>query len=638
MNNFMFVLFLVFTGTIQAQRKADPTPEEITKAKALKEKFEDDDVVLLSSKDVITFDFDKKNDKVTVLHNIEENLMNIADRSDIVKYYFYNGQTNISDFQIYYRTGKLASFVFKDEAYNSSGIFHNDSRVMYTNMDFPVKGYSYKVAIKEKLNDIKYFTQLFFPDEYPVLKKTIQIEVPNWLDLEIKEMNFEGYNIKKKSFSNKKKNGQVIEYTLENIPSRYKDKNAPGPTYVYPHILILAKSYTKNGTKKVLFQDTKDLYGWYKSLVSQLKNENIDLKEKVTELTANTKNDTEKIKNIYYWVQDNIRYIAFEDGIAGFKPDEANNVYTKRYGDCKGMANLTKQMLKEAGFDARLVWIGTKRIAYDYATPSLSVDNHMICALIKDKDTMFLDGTEKYNPLGEYAFRIQGKEALIENGDGFILKKVPELPAQANKESIHYDLKLEGENLIGKVSKIYNGESRASLIYVLNNLKKDKKDEALKHFLDRENRNLKVSEIQISDIKNRELPLKMDYNIAIKNAVSSFDGETYITLNLDNELSNFGFKKRKTDYLFRFKKDLESITELTIPKNYKVNFLPNNIAIKTYDFDLSVTYSVKENKIIYTKKFLIKKAKISTANFKKWNTFIKKLDNLYNEQLVLIKQ
>ncbi len=45
------------------------------------------------------------------------------------------------------------------------------------------------------------------------------------------------------------------------------------------------------------------------------------------------------------------------------------------------MANLTKELLLASGFDARLCWIGTNHIAYDYSTPSMSVDNHMICAL-----------------------------------------------------------------------------------------------------------------------------------------------------------------------------------------------------------------------------------------------------------------
>ena len=189
---------------------------------------------------------------------------------------------------------------------------------------------------------------------------------------------------------------------------------------------------------------------------------------KVKELTATAKTDEEKIKNIYYWVQDNIRYIAFEDGIAGFKPDDSQNVFQKRYGDCKGMANLTKQMLKAAGFDARLCWIGTNHIAYDYTTPSLSVDNHMICALFKNGKRYFLDGTEKYNSLGEYAERIQGKEVLIEDGTAFIIDKIPVQTAVGNTEKSNINYTLENETLKGSVTMEFLGESRASFLYNYN--------------------------------------------------------------------------------------------------------------------------------------------------------------------------
>lgn len=80
----------------------------------------------------------------------------------------------------------------------------------------------------------------------------------------------------------------------------------------------------------------------------------------------------EKIEAVFYWVQDNIRYIAFENGIMGFKPEAASKVYQNRYGDCKGMANLLKEMLKICGYDARLTWIGTNDIPYDYKTASLA--------------------------------------------------------------------------------------------------------------------------------------------------------------------------------------------------------------------------------------------------------------------------
>ena len=46
-----------------------------------------------------------------------------------------------------------------------------------------------------------------------------------------------------------------------------------------------------------------------------------------------------------------VRYIAYEDGIAGFKPDKAQEVLRKKYGDCEGMGNLMTEMLKSIGLD-----------------------------------------------------------------------------------------------------------------------------------------------------------------------------------------------------------------------------------------------------------------------------------------------
>ena len=388
----------------------------------------------------------------------------------------------------------------------------------------------------------------------------------------------------------------------------------------------------------MIFNSTQDLYNWYKSLVGSLKNDEKPYKDQVVKLTKDAMSDEEKIKSIYYWVQDNIRYIAFEDGIAGFKPDEAANVYNKRYGDCKGMANLTKQMLIEAGYDARLTWIGTKHIAYDYSTPNLSVDNHMICTVIVGQDTIFLDGTEKFNAFKEYADRIQGKQVLIENGDDYILKTVPEADNTFNKEQIVYSLTLNEDELVGEANKNFNGESRASLLYYFNTLKNNKKDEFLEWYLNNGDSNIKVSDIETSDLKNRELSLDISYDISIKNAVTAFDNDYYIDIDFDKELANMELKKRKTNYVFSYKRDFESVTDLKIPEGYEVTYLPENLSVNHDNYDVSVTFSQEENTITYKKQFSLKNAEIEKADFEEWNDIIKKLNRIYSDQIIITKQ
>ena len=634
-----YLFFLMFLWIpVTAQKNIDPTPSDIQYAKKLREKFPKNDVAVLKSSEVISFELNKNNSKVIVNSELNEHLVNINHRADIRKYEFYDSESEIEKFSLKYRNDKNTPFPIKDELYKDRDLFYNDARVKYMTIDFPVQGYSYNYEVKKKYNDVKYFTSLYFNDEFPVLKKEFSITVPDWLTIELKEFNFEGNTITKSKTVDPATKATTYKYTMENVPAYFDEANAPGRSYLYPHVLVIAKSFKNKDSQVTLFNSTADLYKWYKSLIEQMNDDTNVLKEKVTELTANAKTDEEKIKNIYYWVQDNIRYIAFEDGIAGFKPDESNNVFTKRYGDCKGMGNLIKQMLTVAGFDARLTWIGTKHIAYDYTTPSLAVDNHMICTLFYKGKKYFLDGTEKFNSFGEYAERIQNKEVMIENGDQFLIEKVPSVSSEFNKEMFKANLKIIDGKLQGVCSRSFAGESRAQLLYIINSLKSDKKDDALEGYLSKNDKNIRVQNIKNSDLKNRDQKLTMDYEIAIENRVSDFDNEMYIDLEYMNEYKNFELKDRKTDYEFDYKTNYESNVSLAIPAGYKVTKIPENITINENDFVVNVLYTQSGNEIACKKNFVFKNGVIKANEVDKWNSVVENLQSTYNQQIILSKQ
>jgi transglutaminase-like putative cysteine protease len=629
---------LLFCISMFGQKNIEPTPEDINSAKSLRAKYDKDDIAILESSENISFEFNKNDSKVQVKNSIREVLMNINHRADINKYEFYDSESKIESFVLRYRNQKEVSFPVKDEFYKDDDLFYNDARVKYMVVDFPVQGYTYNYALEKKYEDVKYFTSLYFNDEYPVVKKTIKVVVPNWLNLELKEFNFDGNSINKTITPDVRENTTTYTYTMSDVPAFTKEESAPGKSYLYPHILLIAKSYKIKGVETQLFNSTADLYKWYKSLIDLMKDDPNVLKEKVNELTANAKTDEEKIKNIYYWVQDNIRYIAFEDGIAGFKPDESNNVFEKRYGDCKGMANLNKQMLKLAGFDARLSWIGTKHIAYDYSTPSLAVDNHMICTLFYKGKKYFIDGTEKYNSLGECAERIQNKEVMIENGDQFSIEKVPSSTSETNKEIFKAKLSIDGDKLTGSCHKEFSGESRTQFLDIYQSFENNDKGETLEKYLSRSDKNIEVSAIKTSDLKNRDQKLTLDYNVLVANKVSSFENEIYIDLEYMNEYKKFELKDRKTDYEFRFKTNYESNVTLNIPNGYKVTKIPENLSINEKDFSVQITLEQVANAIVYKKVFNFKNAVIKAADIAKWNAFNKNLNLLYNQQITLVKQ
>jgi len=234
--------------------------------------------------------------------------------------------------------------------YASSGIFHSDLKVGM--IEFPLKKESEALNIHfEKVyHDIKFLEPLYFNDMYEVKYSELEVIVPEWLTADIVEWNFENEPPKKEI--NDSKGGKSYAYFQYDVTPVNEYGGQPRRNKIDPHLIILCKTYKTKKLTKTGLRDVGDLYEWYSSLVKEVQDKPETLQAKVDELTSGKSTDKEKIESIFYWVQDNIRYIAFEYGISGFRPEECQAVFNNKYGDCKGMANLTKQMLVLAGYDA----------------------------------------------------------------------------------------------------------------------------------------------------------------------------------------------------------------------------------------------------------------------------------------------
>ncbi|WP_121665740.1 transglutaminase-like domain-containing protein [Mesonia aquimarina] len=626
----LILLFIPIICFSQKHRK--PEPEIIEEALSLKEKYPDDEIVVSKSVERILFDY--KRDQVIVENNTQEELINIDTKAYIRRYSFYDGSSEIKDFDVEYINGRNANVEIEDIAYQDDELFHTDTRLQYVVLDFPLQGFEYKIETEKVYNDLKYFTSIYFNDEHPVKEKTIKIEVPNWLDIQFKEVNFENVEIEKEV----KKNEDFTGYTYKatNLPARFKEKHSLGPTYIYPHLLVLPKRYKLDGIEKNIFSSVQDQYNWYKSLVNNLDYAKKPYAKKVAELTEGVTSKEEKIKNIFYWIQDNIRYIAFEDGIAGFQPEQASEVFDKRYGDCKGMANLTKAMLSEIGVDARLTWIGTNHIAYDYSTPNLAVDNHMICSVLDKEKIIFLDATEKFSPYKEYANRIQGKQALIENGKQYIIKEVPVLDSEKSVENKNINLKIVEDDLVGKAKLTYTGESRKQVLNYLNTLQSDIKEDFLKYFLEEGNSSVKANNIKPSNLRNREGDMVITYDILFNDKIYSFGKKTYLDLNLVNIFSDYFFEDRKSSYVFSHKKTVQSELNIDIT-GYKILEMPTSLSFKDENVSVEIILNQVDNNLEFQQNMKILNEVISAEELESWNKKMEQIANFFNQQIILQK-
>ncbi|MEO6522452.1 MAG: transglutaminase-like domain-containing protein [Mucilaginibacter sp.] len=592
-------------------------------------------ISILSANDYYEFVYNKKTQMVEVKQKLSTSYYCNDFRVEIPISETYNDQVSIDNVDISVKNIKPEYSYYKDK-----DIFFSDERICYFRLPLEKKGATSTVTFEETVKDPKYFTSIFFSDDYKITHKEVVLRIPRWIKVELKEMNFVGYDITKTSKYDSGKDADIITYSINKLPAIESEANSPGPTYRVPHLFILTKSSNFNGTEVTYFNELKDQYGWYHQITKDIVNKKEVLKAKALDITKNTTTDMAKIKAVFYWMQKNIHYLAFENGMAGFAPEKADEVLRKNYGDCKGMAHLTKQLLCSLGFDARLCWIGTNHIAYDYSTPSLAVDNHMICALLYQGKTYFLDATETYIGFNEYAERIQNRQVLIEDGDKYILTRVPATTVTQNLDREKRLLAINGNDLQGTAEHLWKGEEKENILGNLNDTKIDKASEAFNKYLSNHNNDYVINNLVTSDVTDIDNDLKANYGVNFKNGVSHFGKDYYVDMDFRKEFtgSNIDTAERANDYWFYYKMNISRETELAIPVGYKVSSLPNGLSVQNDNYEFNIQYSNQGNKVLYKKTIVFKNPHLAKAKFVQWNNDIAKLTETYNQQLVLTAQ
>jgi len=135
---------------------------------------------------------------------------------------------------------------------------------------------------------------------------------------------------------------------------------------------------------------------WWAALVEPKLEATPEIKAKVAELTKDAKNDDEKIRKLYDFVAQDIRYRGLGVGPrTGYTPREAQETMSSRWGVCRDVSILLTSMLRASGIDAYPVLTNAgdpvlEKIAYDGF-------NHAIVAIKKDGKLTYVDPTAKNN-------------------------------------------------------------------------------------------------------------------------------------------------------------------------------------------------------------------------------------------------
>lgn len=530
----------------------------------------------------------------------------------------------------------------REESDQSGSVFHDDNRVkkfFYTSLQ---KGGKTGLTYSEEMLEPHFFGSFYFSSYLPVESSKYSLRTPADMDIKFDLFGKE----KEKIEYRREEQGKYVVHTWEGKGlSRYNfEAGSVGFRHFATHLQVRIGDYKHKGEDRYYLRDVDDLYEYYRGFVCQVNTEkDEELEQLADSLTKDLRTNQEKVEAILYWVQDNIKYVAFEAGLGGFIPREADLVYNRRYGDCKDMSSILYQMINSVGIPAYYTWIGTREIPYGYnEVPTPAVDNHMICSYHDGERYVFLDATGKGIPYGMTTSFIQGKEALVGVGEKeyeIAVVPVEEMLASQTIDTVHLEIE---EGLVkGKAKVTYSGYDAIYLSRELQNMSQSQRDEFFSYAFSKGNNKSKCGVDTYRGLEDRGGPLEFDYWFEIPDYVRKNGDELYINpfLKKYQAGAQIDTETTKSDRNNVFKNKNRNVVFIQIPEGYELDYLPEGFVHEHTKFKTEVIIKHhKEKKLVEVQTvFDYNYLTLEAEHFELWNQMIKSLNSMYSELIIFKK-
>ncbi len=401
---------------------------------------------------------------------------------------------------------------------------------------------------------------------------------------------------------------------LKNLKANYSDENAP--TWYSTEANVCFSDLDK-------WEDVAQLsQPFYELSPSELV-----FFKKVAQEISSTDDRLEMISDLIHFVQDDIRYLGFEDGLNAFVPHRPKQVYQQRFGDCKDKSLLLIALLKSMGVEASPVLVNTylkNELESQLASPFNF--NHCVSAVEVSGKTYFIDPTisKQGGDLFNTYFPDYGKVLHIENQQ---LESIPEnqsgtveieeylKPYENNTEASFYSVKttfrgFQADNMrsffatnpLDYISKEYMKFYSNMYPYI------------------RQNGELKYDDDRVG---NEFVTFEKYWIDSIWEKDEEYKGKKLVyvaPLMMQNYFSHQSATKRTSDYAISFPCDISYKMTILTPYLMTIEDDTKKIENKEYSYQSSVVYNEKEREIYLEDTYKTFKDHIKAKDFPRFKS------------------
>ncbi|MDX2067913.1 MAG: DUF3857 and transglutaminase domain-containing protein [Haliscomenobacter sp.] len=307
-----------------------------------------------------------------------------------------------------------------------------------------------------------------------------------------------------------------------------------------------------------------------------------DAYDKVAPLVANAKTPEEKLKTIYHFVMDNIKW----DGTNGiYQTEPLNKVFELKKGDAAGVNLMLIALLKAFGFDAKPLLVSTREHGQPIELYPIRSQFNYVLAYLKHNDKIqLLDATNRQRPMGLPAVRALNKKGWIVDAEK------PEwldiVPGRSSSTRMFNITLNEEGKAVGKIVSAYDGYAALEVREELtkkddpqssNEAPEENEDEDVSATLT----NIEYDSVTIKNLDDIYKTLSYNAKVQIPEGGTVNGDFIYINPVLHPAFDENPFKQTIREYPVDIPYPLSHryVLNLTIPEGYVVEQMPEQVSL-----------------------------------------------------------
>lgn len=520
---------------------------------------------------------------------------------------------------------------------HTAGIFHDDLEERFWTFSGLVPHAVVEWRYTERTLEPRFIGSLGMGASYPVLEAEMQVQADPAVRLNIGLLGTDTALVQKqRALANGR---QQWCFRRTHIPSLDREPGGPPWQSLRTEVLPVVQSIGQ----QALLDGVEGLYAWYRHLTKAQDRrmaQDPAIQRLADSLTKGPMDEREKAKRIFHWVQSEIRYIAFEEGLGGFIPRDPGQVCRQRYGDCKDMASLCVALLRACGLEAERVWLGTRDLPYRYeSVPTPMADNHMVAALrlpSSGASWVYLDATDAYLPFGYPSQFIQGRPALIGRGDAFELDTVPIPGADQNRSLLDLELRMEGLELQGEGRIRLTGYPAMAWRKAMAERKPDGRKRWVEDRLALGSNRFEIRSLEQEGLALLDDTFRLHFAFRIPEQTSFAAGEYYLNPHLWQKISQRLLELPRTqDRHFAHRWSSALSCRFRAPQGWTWRYAPQGYQASDGHLSTVLDYSVQNDDFLFHMKLEQGHLHLPAYGAESWNAFWNGLLTKQRQSLVL---